>query len=594
MEWAKPSEAQDKCCEKQECCDGPIAFCVACRKCQSLGSYCKAELFKAYPKAIDSLPKQPPVTVRRLSEIPGVAPEHLSGYQTPALHPIGVSPEERAEHIKFGQQVAAQTIRNLGQSPTARRPSATKRRLLALRNRDRIQTLEGMQTAAQEAASFMLQHLPNVTEIMDAAEDQRKAWVNSWNEVVLQAKESALVRGCEALLNAPCGYSLQSVFLLHRGVNATPRAVNTVDVLTDTTHAVSCGDDYVCWVWKIKSGEPSQAFFPNEDGSQRLRGPVYTVVALQDAAFILSAGANSPNLTDGGGSYIWDWIQGIQKQSIQCSGGVFRASGEMPVWRESLLGCSDGFSMIWNWNSGMSLQLPYYKISPADIAKAIKKRISGYYTSNLNGWERWSISEKYRAVEISTREDLDNWIRAINPDLASVEEFWRTLHQVLDPPEGYGGVNSMKYVPSDLRFVTGHEDGRVRYWNSDSGRLIRSMNPRAGAIYAVAALPTTQRAVSGGADGIGRLWDLPTGAVTMLMYQPTGGPIRAIAVMPGGKRVAVGSDDGYVRIWNLDSGLLECGFPTGSRVNAIAINPSNPLNQIITAGADGYVRVWNP
>lgn len=70
-----------------------------------------------------------------------------------------------------------------------------------------------------------------------------------------------LVRACLAVMDSrprvepspPC-----------RGCKATPHHVNTVAILTDTTHAVTCGNDAVCFVWSIRSGTAVQAYFPDD------------------------------------------------------------------------------------------------------------------------------------------------------------------------------------------------------------------------------------------------------------------------------------------------------------------------------------------
>merc|ERR1719436_1239750 len=74
----------------------------------------------------------------------------------------------------------------------------------------------------------------------------------------------------------------------------------------------------------------------------------------------------------------------------------------------------------------------------------------------------------------------------------------------------FGAVNGVAYVPTRLRFVTGHQDGRVRYWSADSGTLLMVMQGHQGPVRAVAPSPKRQEAVSGGEDGTVRLWCLKT------------------------------------------------------------------------------------
>jgi len=419
----------------------------------------------------------------------------------------------------------------------------------------------------------------------------RKTWKNQWSEVVLQSKAAdignmQMVAGCAPHVEVPCmDYERTAVFLHHRGCKATPHHVNTVAILTDTTHAVTCGNDAVCFVWSIRSGTAVQAYFPDDP---EYRGRIHTVSVMDDAAMIMSAGENK-NKSTGGRAFIWDWLRGTEKESFACEHGYFLSSAELPIWRTSMLGCSDGYAYIWAWGDGEELKLPYYKRSTEEIVEAIKERLETYFTQNLNGWERWAISNQIR-----NHHDFREWVKTIFPGLEMDEAFWKTIDKFYDH-HSLGKINGIAYVPACQRFVTASSDGKIRYWNSDTGDILKCMGGHHGSMNAVDALPSKLQAVSGGADGFGRLWDLESGKQLLAMHYPgVSAPINAVAVFPGGQKVAFGHEDGYVRIWKLDMGTPLCSINTGSAVRGIAINPSNPMGQIITANADGYAWVFTP
>lgn len=443
------------------------------------------------------------------------------------------------------------------------------------------------------AQQFQAENIPAGARALDVGRAQDAAWQKRWAEVMAQAAEAASqpLAGCERVLTGTCRYSLRSVFLLHRGFGLEPKSVNTVGILTDTIHAVSCGDDARCWVWNIASGAPRQVFLDHG-------GPVQTVSVLTDGAFVLSAGLGKDGKS--GEAFVWWWEKGITANTIACGAssvagkpGPFLSSAAMPAWRLALVGCANNYTFMWNWDTNVFFELPWHARTADQVNAALQTQFNNWKAQTFNGLQRVAAQnfqddvqafQKFASVAFPAQAALQaNITKGLN-------SIYDSLHA-----NRMGAVTAMAYVPTNLRFATGHADGKVRYWNADSGNLLRSMGRHDGPILAIAASPKKQQAFSGGADGTVRLWDLPSARQILVFYQPCGGPVRSLVVMPGGTRIAVGSDDGFVRIWDANTGLLLCGFNTfGGAVNGLAVNPGNPTGQLITANADGYVRVFNP
>ena len=59
--------------------------------------------------------------------------------------------------------------------------------------------------------------------------------------------------------------------------------------------------------------------------------------------------------------------------------------------------------------------------------------------------------------------------------------------------------------------LSGGNDKIVRLWDTQSGRLVRSMQGHKKAIWSVAFSPDGRTALSGGGDEVLKLWDLATG-----------------------------------------------------------------------------------
>jgi len=583
----KPSKAKHKCCHRQHCCDAATSWCISCRKCMDQKSFCRSLLWKWMPKVAAAA-----TSPRKLLDVAPTEDEQ----KLAELLPGAATREEIEEDERQAAKMRANTIQNLHDHKRrlseAPEDASAPRRLSAAD--ERIKFLEGLEEKKKQAMALLLadKASPVASKTTSGAEALRKTWGEQWDNVVLQSKAAdegnpGQIIGCAPHIEVPCGYKRSAVFLHHRGCHQYPHKVNTVAILTDTTHAVSCGNDGVCFVWKIKSGAVAQAFFPDEPD---FRGRVRTVSVMDDAAFILSGGEDR-NRTLGGHAFIWDWIHGVEKKSLACEdNGRFLSSAELPIWRTSLLGCSDGFAYLWAWGDGEELKLPYYRRTIDEIIDAIKGRLKKYYAQNLNGWERWAIANNIRC-----KSDFHDWVYTIYPGLELTDQLKEALDMFYEH-HSMGEIRSIAYVPACQRFVTASSDGKIRYWDSDSGKILRIMGGgHCGSYNAIAALPSKLQAVSGGADGFGRLWDLETGAQLLAMHMPgVAAPINAVAVFPGGTKVAFGHEDGYVRIWQLDQGTPTCSIYTGSAVRGLAINPSNPMGQIITANADGYAWVFDP
>lgn len=418
------------------------------------------------------------------------------------------------------------------------------------------------------------------------------------NEMISQTH--GRVAGCQKEISIDCEYKLKSVFVLHKEFGEAAAEATAVQVLTDTQHAVSCGSDGICWVWDIRSALPVSAF-PDQAGR------VNAISVLYDATYVLTSGDDG---NGGGVAYLWDWAKGFQFKSWTCK-QQFLSSAEFPAWRIFGLGCADNFTTLHNWDTGTSVRLPFNSQTIAEVEARIQGKVDAYEKTRMNGIERLAADMEGKSTEF-----VKEMIMAQDPDILSEEMKGENIYNMAHA-NTFGAVNAIAYMPSNLNFATGHEDGKVRYWSAATGMLEMVSSGHQGPVRALAAFPTKQILLSGGEDGTVRVWNLEKGpkfgypiqtfggkkeefgSQRELLYQPVGGPITSLAIFPDGKRVAVaskGKDQGGIRIWNIEGAVLLCTISAanGVAINALAINPSNPAGQIIAASEDGYVSVYDP
>ncbi len=142
--------------------------------------------------------------------------------------------------------------------------------------------------------------------------------------------------------------------------------------------------------------------------------------------------------------------------------------------------------------------------------------------------------------------------------------------------------------------VTASEDGTVRVWHPDKGKLIHTMKGHQGIVLAVAVTPNGARAVSGGQDHSVRVWNIETGKEERKLTNHLG-PVFGVAMNPDGKTVATASGlDGTVRIWEVESGkeVSVIRLPkTAKGPCRVAYAPNG--NRLAVASFDNNVRVYD-
>lgn len=162
---------------------------------------------------------------------------------------------------------------------------------------------------------------------------------------------------------------------------------------------------------------------------------------------------------------------------------------------------------------------------------------------------------------------------------------------------GHGGpVKAVRISADGTHALTGSFDYSMIYWDlsGETPRIARRFDEHDGAVNAVAFLPGSKRALSAGDDGIVRLWELETGKLLHAFKGHTG-KIVDIDVSPDGKLAATASWDRSARLWDLEKlepGLVLDGH-TGP-VNAIAFTGTDSKTTgVYTASYDGAIRDWD-
>jgi WD40 repeat protein len=178
--------------------------------------------------------------------------------------------------------------------------------------------------------------------------------------------------------------------------------------------------------------------------------------------------------------------------------------------------------------------------------------------------------------------------------------------------------------------ISAGEDGKVRFWSTENGDLVRTLDAHAGKVLCVAASADGTRIATGGEDGNVKLWKAADGSAIRTIEKAHEGGVTAIAFAANGN-VVTGGADKRVKTWNGDGGMVSSlggheeplvsvfqsgdflvsadrggkllvrnpageelvGIETG-HAGGLTANVSNPVQPATyTGGKDGAVKYWS-
>jgi eukaryotic-like serine/threonine-protein kinase len=171
-------------------------------------------------------------------------------------------------------------------------------------------------------------------------------------------------------------------------------------------------------------------------------------------------------------------------------------------------------------------------------------------------------------------------------DLASARPI-----RVLDVPTSYWAIQSrVSFDPSSRILATGGQDGLVRLWDVETGKLVASLSGHSGCAGDVVFSPDGATLASAGQDGTVRLWDVATHA-SLGVFRGHTDRVYRLAFRADGSSLASASEDRTVRLWDLRSHEASRILAHGSVVYGLTFSPDS--SRLATACADNTIRLWD-
>jgi WD40 repeat protein len=108
-------------------------------------------------------------------------------------------------------------------------------------------------------------------------------------------------------------------------------------------------------------------------------------------------------------------------------------------------------------------------------------------------------------------------------------------------------ISFVAFTPDAKHVISVHEDGGIRFWDSTTGKLVRTLQGRIKSITSGAMTSDGKRLVCGSSDKKVVLWDVVAGKE--LQTFTADGEVWSVAISPDGARVAADGAEQVVWIW---------------------------------------------
>ncbi|ETO29944.1 WD-40 repeat protein, partial [Reticulomyxa filosa] len=152
-------------------------------------------------------------------------------------------------------------------------------------------------------------------------------------------------------------------------------------------------------------------------------------------------------------------------------------------------------------------------------------------------------------------------------------------------------INSIKFSPDGICFVSASQDKTIRIWNMRLGKEIHILLGHLDAVNDARFSPTCESIVSCSDDKTVRLWDVDLGKEKKILEGHLGS-ISRVQFSPDGKMLVSSSSDGTIRLWDVVSGReLQCLQEIPNIVTDVQFSPDGQT--VVSLAKDFAIVIWD-
>lgn len=156
-----------------------------------------------------------------------------------------------------------------------------------------------------------------------------------------------------------------------------------------------------------------------------------------------------------------------------------------------------------------------------------------------------------------------------------------------------GAVAAFAWSPDGKQLATAGYDAMVRVWDATGGSLVQTFKGHKGVVGSVAWSPEGKQLASGGHDKNVLIWD-HAGEKPVHVLSGLPGAAVCVAWSPGNSGIVAGGSGNTLMLWNGKSGKLLHTLSDPGLQALMSVTWTSGGKHVVGAFNDGRVRLWSP